>query len=169
MRSNVLMLAVAGSLMLAAGTAAAATKTATFGVSAVVNPNCLVSATALNFGGYDGTTAKTGTSDISVRCSSGTLFDVSLSAGGGTFAQRLLSGSGSNKLQYNLYTTVGATTIWGDATSGAGTGIMSGTGAGMAAGSAVPFTVYGQLPDNAFNQGAPSGNYTDTITVTVTY
>jgi spore coat protein U-like protein len=39
----------------------------------------------------------------------------------------------------------------------------------MASGSAVPFTVYGQLPDNAFNQGAPSGNYSDTITVTVTY
>jgi spore coat protein U-like protein len=167
MRSNVLMLAVAGSLMLVAGTAAAATKTTTFGVSATVNPNCLVSATALNFGGYDGTAAKTGTSDISVRCSSGTLFGVALSAGGGTFAQRLLSGSGTNKLQYNLYTTVGATTIWGDNT--AGTGILSGTGAGMAAGSAVPFTVFGQLPDNAFNQGAPSGVYNDTITVTVTY
>lgn len=169
MSRNVLMLAVAGALLIASGSAAAATRTTTFGVSAVVNPNCLVNATALNFGGYDGTAAKTGTSDISVRCSTGTLFGVSLSAGnpGGTFAQRLLSGSGSNKLQYNLYTTAGATTIWGDNT--AGTGIMSGTGAGMASGSAVPFTVYGQLPDNAFNQGAPSGNYSDTITVTVTY
>jgi spore coat protein U-like protein len=167
MSRNVLMLAVAGALMIASGTAAAAIKQTTFGVSAVVSPNCLVSATALNFGGYDGTTAKTGTSDISVRCSTGTLFGVSLNAGGGTFTQRLLSGSGTNKLQYNLYTTVGATTIWGDNT--AGTGIMSGTGAGMASGSAVPFTVFGQLPDNAFNQGAPSGNYSDTITVTVTY
>jgi spore coat protein U-like protein len=170
MRSHVLKLAVAGSLMLAAGTAAAATRTTTFGVSAVVNPNCLVTATDLAFGGYDGTAAKTGTAGISVRCTSGASFSVALNAGtttGGTFAQRLLAGSGANRLQYNLYTTVGATTIWGD--NSTGTGIMSGTGGGMASGSAVPFTVFGVLPDNAFNQGAPSGNYSDSILVTVTY
>jgi spore coat protein U-like protein len=169
MSRNVLMLAVAGALLIASGSAAAATRTTTFGVSAVVNPNCLVNATALNFGSYDGTAAKTGTSDISVRCSTGTLFSVALSAGdpGGTFAQRLLSGNGSNKLQYNLYTTLAGNTIWGD--NSPGTGIMSGTGAGMAAGSAQLLTVYGRLPDNTFNQGAPSGNYADTITVTVTY
>jgi spore coat protein U-like protein len=92
---------------------------------------------------------------------------VSLSTGGGTFAQRLLSGSGANELQYNLFTDVGAATIWGDGSLG--TGIVSGMGAGMAAGSTQRHTVFGQLLDNAFNQGAPSGNYSDTITVTVTY
>src|SRR5512136_2018206 len=109
MRRINLMLAVAGALVVASGTAGAATKTTTFGVSATVNPNCLVSAQALNFGGYDGTAAKTGTSDVTVRCSAGTTYTVGLSAGGGTFAQRLLSGSGSNKLQYNLYTSLAAT------------------------------------------------------------
>lgn len=167
MRRNNLMLAVAGALVIASGTAGAATKTTTFGVSATVNPNCLVSAQALNFGGYDGTAAKTGTSDVTVRCSSGTTYTVGLSAGGGTFAQRLLSGAGTNKLQYNLYTSLAATTIWGDGSTGTGT--IAGTGAGMASGSTQTHTVYGQLPDNAFNQGAPSGSYTDTITVTVTY
>ena len=167
MRKNNLMVAVAGALLVASGTAGAATKTTTFGVSAVVNPNCLVSAQPLAFGGYDGTAAKTGTSDISVRCSSGTTFAVGLSTGGGTFAQRLLSGSGANKLQYNLFTSAAATTIWGDGTLSTGT--MPGTGAGMAAANTQTLTVYGQLPDNAFNQGAPSGNYNDTITVTVTY
>ena len=168
MRKNALMLAVAGTLLIASGTAGAATKTTTFGVSAVVNPNCLVSATALAFGGYDGTAAKTGTSDITVRCSTGTTYAVSLSTGGGTFAQRLLSAGGTNKLQYNLFTTLAATTIWGDGIA-VGTGTVPGTGAGMAAGSANTLTVFGQLPDNAFNQGAPSGSYNDTITVTVTY
>jgi len=167
MRKNNLMVAVAGALLVASGTAGAATKTTTFGVSAVVNPNCLVSAQPLAFGGYDGTAAKTGTSDISVRCSSGTTFAVGLSTGGGTFAQRLLSGSGANKLQYNLFTSAAATTIWGDGTLSTGT--MPGTGAGMAAANTQTLTVYGQLPDNAFNQGAPSGSYNDTITVTVTY
>jgi spore coat protein U-like protein len=167
MRRNNLMLAVAGALVVASGTAAAATKTTTFGVSATVSPNCLVSAQPLNFGGYDGTAAKAGTSDISVRCSAGTTYTVGLSAGGGTFTQRLLSGAGTNKLQYNLYTSLAASTIWGDGTGGTGT--MGGTGSGMASGSATTLTVFGQLPDNAFNQGAPSGNYTDSITVTVTY
>jgi spore coat protein U-like protein len=167
MRRNNLMLAVAGALLVASGTAGAATKTTTFGVSATVNPNCLVSATALNFGGYDGTAAKAGTSDISVRCSAGTTYTVGLSAGGGTFTQRLLSGSGTNKLQYNLYTSLAGTTVWGDGTGG--TGMLGGTGAGMASGSATNLTVFGQLPDNEFNQGAPSGVYNDTITVTVTY
>lgn len=166
MRKTNLMLAVAGTLLVA-GTAGAATKTTTFGVSAVVNPNCLVSAQALNFGGYDGTAAKTGSSDITVRCSSGTTYDIALSTGGGTFAQRLLAGSGANTLQYNLYTTVAANTVWGDGTLGTGT--VSGLGAGMAIASAQTHTVFGQLPDNAANQAAPSGNYSDTITVTVTY
>jgi spore coat protein U-like protein len=161
------MLAIAGTLAVASGTAEAATRTTTFGVSAVVNPNCLVSAQPLAFGGYDGTVAKTGTSDITVRCSNQTTYTVGLSTGGGTFAQRLLSGNGANTLQYNLFTTVAAATIWGDGTLG--TGMASGMGAGMSAASAQTHTVFGVLPDNAFNQGAPSGNYSDTITVTVTY
>ena len=167
MLRNKLMLAVAGALVVASGTAGAATRTTTFGVSAVVNPNCLVSAQALSFGGYDGTAAKTGTSDITVRCSSGTTYSVGLSTGGGTYAQRLLAGSGANTLQYNLYTTAAANTVWGDGTLGTAT--VPGLGAGMSIAAAQTHTVYGQLPDNAFNQGAPSGNYTDTITVTVTY
>ena len=161
------MLAIAGALVVASGTAGAATKTTTFGVSAVVNPNCIVSAADLAFGGYDGTAAKTGTSNITVRCSNLTTYAVSLSTGGGTFAQRLLSGSGANKLQYNLYTSAAATTIWGDGTLS--TGIVSDTGTGMSAANAKTHTVYGQLPDNTFNQGAPTGTYNDSITVTVTY
>ena len=170
MRRNSLKLAIAGALLVATGTAGAATRTATFGVSATVNPNCLVSATALNFGGYDGTVDATSTSNISVRCSTGTTFAVGLSAGnvGGTFAQRLLSGSGTNKLQYNLFTSAAATTVWGESIS-ASTTTMPGLGAGMASGSAQPFTVYGVLPNTLANQGAPTGVYNDTITVTVTY
>lgn len=168
MSRNVLMLAVAGTLMIASGSAAAATRTTTFEARATVSANCLVSATALNFGSYDGTATKTGTSDISVRCSTGTPFTVFLNAGGGTFAQRLLSNGPANKLQYNLYTAaLPGGQIWGDGT--ASTGIMGGNGAGMSAGSALPFTVFGELPDNAFNQAAPAGSYLDTITVTVNY
>ncbi len=74
-------------------------------------------------------------------------------------------GSGANTLQYNLYTTAGLLTIFGD---GSGTtGTVAGTGLGVATVNTVQ--VFGQVPDSATNQAAIPGNYTDTITVTVTY
>jgi spore coat protein U-like protein len=45
--------------------------------------------------------------------------------------------------------------------------LSAGVGAGLATGNAL--NVYGQLPDNATNQVAVPGSYSDTITVTVTY
>ena len=83
---------------------------------------------------------------------------------GSTIAQRLLA-QGANTLQYNLFTTAALTQVFGD---GSGTSkTVAGTGAGVA--TAATVTVFGQLPDNATNQASVAGNYTDTITVTVTY
>jgi spore coat protein U-like protein len=168
MRNVNLMLAVAGALAVASGAANAATRTTTFGVAATVNANCLVTAGALDFLGYDGTAEKTATSTISVRCSSGHPYTIALDAGGGSFAQRLLSGPGGSTLEYNLFTSgAPSAPIWGDGTSSTDT--VGGTGAGMASGSAQPHTVYGVLPDSPNNQAAPAGSYSDTITVTVSY
>lgn len=152
-----------------AGAATAAT-TSTFNVTATVLKNCLVSSANLAFGNYTPNTgALTGSSNITVRCTKTTPYTVSLNVGtttGGTYAQRLLA-NGTNTLQYNLYTTAALTTIWGDGTGGTGT--IAGTGNGVSASSAITHTVHGQLPDNAANQDAPPGSYSDTITVTVTY
>jgi spore coat protein U-like protein len=76
-----------------------------------------------------------------------------------------LMASGANTLQYNLYTTVAHTIVFGDGSGSSQT--VAGTGSGVATANAV--TVFGQLPDNATNQLAVPANYTDTITVTVTY
>jgi spore coat protein U-like protein len=158
---------VAAAVLLAlAGSAEAGTKTATFGVSASVAANCLVSATNLDFGSYTGVAALTGTSGVDVRCTSGSGYTLKLSPGGGSYATRLLT-SGSNNLQYNLYTSGAYTSIWGDGTSS--TAVVTGTGGGMATGSRITHTVYGELPDNATNEAAPVGSYADTITVTVEY
>ena len=46
---------------------------------------------------------------------------------------------------------------------------ISGTGQGMSLGNENTHTVYGLLPNTTTNQDAPVGNYTDVITVTVTY
>lgn len=164
------VLAAAATMLVAAGAAQAATKTATFNVTANVLANCSVTANALNFGDYTpGTVALTGSSTVSVRCTKNTGYSVALNAGttsGGTIAQRLMKhASATDTLQYNLYTTAALTTVFGDGTGGSGT--SNGTGSGM--GTASTITVYGSLPDSTANQDAAPGAYSDTVTVSVTY
>lgn len=158
---------VAGVLVTAAMPATAATKTQSITVSATVAGNCVVGAQSLSFGSFDGSAALTSSGDVSVRCSNGTPYTVLLSAGGGTFAQRLLGNGGSNSLQYNLYTSSTYGTIWGDGS--ASTGTLGGTGSGMSAAKVKTHTIYGQLPNSAANQDAPAGSYSDSIVVTVSY
>lgn len=163
--------ALAASVMAAAG-ARAGTATSTFAVTATVLSKCSTSATALAFGNYTpGLGNVTASSSVSVKCTKNSPYTVALNVGTGTgaaFAAGRLMSSGTNTLQYNLYTTAALATVFGDG-SGA-TATMAGTGAGLAAATAAnTLTVYGQLPDNAANQLAAPGSYTDTITVTVSY
>jgi len=156
----------------AAAAAPAGTTTGSFTVTALVNSNCLVSALPLNFGTYTPNAGplKVNTT-INVNCTLGTKFTVLLNAGataGTSFAQRLLrnsTGGNSDTLQYNLYTSGGYGSIWGDGSSGTST--VTGFGAGTL--TSVQETVYGLLADSAANQNASAGTYTDTITVTVTF
>ena len=149
-------------------TAHAALTTTSFAVTTTVQSTCSATATALAFGGYTpGAGALANTSTISVKCTKSTPYTVALNAGsttGGTLVQRLMA-SGTNRLQYNLYASATYVTILGD---GTGSTLLSpGIGAGLATANAL--TVYGQLPDNATNQLAVPGSYSDTITVTVSY
>jgi len=160
-------LAVASAGMLA-GAAGAATTPATLPISATVQATCSASTGPLAFGVYTpGAGARTGNTTINVKCTKTTGYTVALNAGsttGGTFAQRLMA-SGANTLQYNLYTTAGFASIFGDGSTSTLT--IAGTGAGVSSANAV--TVFGQLPDSAANQLVVPGAYTDTVTVTVTY
>jgi spore coat protein U-like protein len=147
------------------GAALATTTTASFIVSANVLSACITSATALSFGNYSAAsaTALTGTSTVSVDCTTGTPYTVALNvgSGGGTFAARKLS-SGTSTLNYNLFTSAANTSIWGDSTSSTVT--MAGTGSGLL--TANSLTVYGTVP---ISQDVVSGVYSSTVTVTVTY
>jgi spore coat protein U-like protein len=163
-----LIATAAGAAVVAGAGAYAATTTTTFQVTATVLKTCSVSATTLAFGNYTpGAGAVNGTSTVSVNCTKTTPYTVALNGGtttGGTVAQRLMA-NGLNTLQYNLYTTVADTTVWGDGTGVSAT--LAGTGAGVA--TANNLTVFGNLPDNPTNQAAVPGAYADTVTVTVTY
>jgi spore coat protein U-like protein len=156
--------------VMAAGVAQSATTPASFQVTANVQATCSASAVALAFGNYTpGAGALTGNTNITVKCTKNTTFTVSLNAGsttGDAFAQRLMA-NGAATLQYNLYTTAGLATVFGDGSTGTAT--VAGTGAGVATANAVLVPVFGSLPDSAMNQAAATGAYSDTIAVTVTY
>lgn len=146
-----------------AGPSFAATATGTFAVTATVVKACSISATALAFGNYDPTvgTPDDATSTISVHCTNGTQYNVGLNAGtapGASVTSRKMS-AGANVLNYSLYQDSGRATNWGNTV---GTDTLSGT----AAASPASLTVYGRIPSG---QNVPVGNFTDTITATITY
>ncbi|MDR3414893.1 MAG: spore coat U domain-containing protein [Nevskia sp.] len=147
--------------------AQATNKTATFLVSLTVSSDCSISANALPFGTATSALATSPinqTTTLSVTCSNGTSYTLSLDKGtttGSTVTARLLAGTGSNvqTVQYQLYSDSGRSTIWGD-TSGGST--VSGTGSG----SAQSITIYGQVPAQTI---PTADNYSSTETATITF
>lgn len=169
LRKSLLALCAGAGLLTMGSTAASAandTSNGTLQVSATILVACQVSGTSLNFGGSIDPLLSAGPVDAStalnVVCTNTTPYTVALSAGmnaGGpaNFAARAMK-SGSNSLAYQLYLDAARSTVWG---SGTGS-VYSGVGTG----SAQSLTIYGRLPSLA---GAVPGNYSDTVTVTISY
>jgi spore coat protein U-like protein len=134
----------------------------TFKVSAKVEAVCEVTASDLNFGTYSWNVGTVqGTTQLTATCTPGSTYSVGLNEGASTGAavnQRKMV-SGSNALDYQLYSDSARSTIWGN-TNGTDTVTGSGTG------SAVGHTVYGSVPAG---QSIPVGDYGDVITVRVYY
>ena len=153
-------------LCAAASPAYADDTTSTLGVSATVTANCAVTTSPIAFGNIDVTTSANvdGTGGISVTCTNGTAWTATADAGtgsGATLAVRKLT-SGSDLLNYALYTDSGHTTAWGDGVGGT-TATITDTGTGTTQSK----TIYGRVPTG--QTGAPAGSYSDSVTVTVTY
>jgi spore coat protein U-like protein len=156
------MIAAVGVLTLGlASTAAnAATASAPMAVSATVQATCLISANNLAFGNYSGVQLDA-TSNVSVTCTNTTPYNVGLNQGlatGATVTTRQMQ-SGTNLLNYAIFSDTGRTTNWGNTV---GTDTVAGTGTG----SAQSISVYGRI---AASQYVKPGAYTDTITATVNY
>jgi len=133
----------------------------TMTVTAVVLPNCQLSAPSLSFGNYASVLIDA-TSNLSVTCTLTTTYNIGLNAGtatGATVTNRSMIGPGSALLGYKLFRDSGHTANWGNTV---GTDTVSGTGTGLA--QSVP--VYGRIPAAEF---ATPGSYADTITATITY
>lgn len=162
MKSAIVLIAAAFCLL--PGHAQAFTKTATFQASVTALDACSVSASPMSFGSVTLPVSSNvdATSSITVNCTSGTAWTLSLSTGASSnYGTRNLL-SGTEGFMYNLYTDSNRTLIWGDGTGSSVTDGGTGTGADQVN------TVYGRI----FSGQSPlpgAGVYSDTITVTLTY
>lgn len=150
-------------LLSASSLACAGTANDSFDVTATVLAACEVTAQDLVFGNYDPVAAANldAQTTMSVTCTNGTGYQIGLNLGSGTgatTATRYMK-KGSDLLGYTLYQNAGRTTLWGNTQN---TDTRTGTGTGSAA----TVDVFARVP---MHQTAPVGNYSDTITVTVTW
>ncbi|MFM0361787.1 Csu type fimbrial protein [Paraburkholderia sediminicola] len=152
-------------LLLAPGCAALTTSAGSFGftASATVVNNCLISATNVAFASTGVlSSALSASGAITARCTNGDAYQIALSTGlsGNVAARQMQRAGGGGAVNYQLYTDAAHTSAWGDGT--AGTTMATGTGSG----NAVSITVYGRVPA----QTTPMpGNYSDTITATISF
>jgi spore coat protein U-like protein len=117
----------------------------------------------LVFGNYNpsGVSPLDATNTVTVTCTIGTAYDIGLDAGvgvGASVASRKMS-SGANLLNYTLYQDGARTTVFGNTV---GTDSLHSTALLLP----IVHTVYGRIVSGQY---IPTGAYTDTINVTVTY
>ena len=161
-----------GLVALSSAPAIAGTETSNLTVSATVPSNCQLTTTPLNFGNYDpivvnASSVLDGTNNtaIAITCTDGTAFTYGVAQGqnpasGSTALNPLRQmANGAARLRYDLYRNSGRTQIWGDIGTA---NVRSGVGDGNES----FFGLYGRIPAG---QNVPVGNYSDTVTVTVSF
>jgi len=163
MKARIAVLLVLGMLPWAELHAQGQTATTTFRVSTRVQAVCDVTAADLDFGTYTAQagTPLQGTTLLRATCTPNSSYNIGLNEGtspGATVNQRKMV-SGTQNLNYQLYSDSARSTIWGNT---AGTDTVTGVGTGLA----VDHTVFGAIPAA---QVVPAGDYQDTITVRVYY
>jgi spore coat protein U-like protein len=155
-----------------AGTASAGNVQGSLPVSASVAASCkIASINAIAFGAYDPANVNASspldaTGQVNVSCTKGDAVSITLDQGANaaTGSTCVAPGrqmkNGANMLGYAIYSDTGRTTAWGCDT----TNQVSFTSA--SASTPTSLTTYGRVPGG---QDVPSGNYADTVTVSVTF
>jgi spore coat protein U-like protein len=132
----------------------------------ILSAACSVSTTPVNFGSYDvfSTSPTDSTGLITITCDETPAPWAPVSIGpspnsGGFNPRKMRLTSGTDLLNYNLYTGATYASIWGDGTSGT-------VRVWRTFRRNIPqnLTVYGRIPPG---QDVPAGTYTDTLTVTL--
>lgn len=138
-----------------------------FLVSAAVTRQCTVAAGAasnINLGSVPSSALNiSGTNSVSVNCSNTTPYFIGLSpSNGDTAGAGTMSGTGTDKVPYQLYSDAGLSAVWGNTAtaSSVGNGVS-----GIGTGSVKSIPVWAKAPSADYTPDT----YTDTVTVTVNY
>lgn len=138
---------------------------ALFAPQTLAAPSCAFSSTApVAFGSYDvfATAANSnGVGRVSIQCQGGgpSSFVVRLSTGQSlSYVSRVMK-SGTDVLNYNLYTTNARTVIWGDGTGGSSTQTVGRN-------TTKTLCIFGSIPAG---QDVAVGVYVDSVTASVTF
>lgn len=150
-------------LACAAAPAMAATTTGTFNVTLTVQKACTVNTNDIAFGSHDFVEAGpvNVSSTINVKCTKGTGYTVALNKGvnGSSETARLMKDAVSgDTVPYS---------IANDSFGGINFGTTAGTKSGTGNGASQVITTYGQVLTSNLN--VTPGNYSDVVTVSVTY
>lgn len=133
-----------------------------FLVTATYSPTCTLSTATLDFGNITTlATAVDGQTNLTVACSNGSAYSVSLDGGlsGATDPTLRKMTRASSEMVYGLYRNDSRSLPWGSTTGGGGNTLGStGTGSGQI------HPVYGRI---GVQTTPPPGTYADTIVVTV--
>jgi spore coat protein U-like protein len=166
MRNLTFKALAAGVLLALAGTAGADSKQTSFQVTANVQGNCIIGASALAFGNFNGQAVKDAESTITVRCTDDLSYAVALDGGAeANTAARRMTGAGG-QLDYLLFSDAARATPWGNTPADD----VNDVGEGLAVANEIEHTVYGRIPITVLNEAAKVGNdYIDTIQVTITF
>lgn len=131
---------------------------AAFAVNASIAANCLLETNDLDFGtaGIIGEDIDADTS-IAITCTPGTGYGITIDGGGSGDPDHRQMHSGTDTVDYDLYSDAARHNPWGTS--------LASTVTGSGSGDAQQMAVYGRIPPQ---QAAP-GHYTDTVVVTITY
>ena len=129
---------------------------------------CTVSATGINFGAYDVfvATPLDSTGTVTVTCDQAPPADIVVAIGpsgtsGAFIPRQMRSASSPDRLNYNLFTNAGRSTVWGDGAAGTSTVFLKNVKKNRPA----VTTIYGRIPAG---QNVSVGSYSDSLTVTIT-
>lgn len=175
MKNSILSASIlATSLTFSATAQAVVVASSTLNVAATVAVDCTVTTTPVSFGNLNATQRTLANGDVSVTCTTGTPYTITLDAGLnpdsslGFRARYMKNAASIDTARYFLDVILGDPQ-WGDAgyanTFPAWGGVAD-TGNGLTQ----PHTVYGEAYGrNTLDLPASSGFYSDTVTVTVLY
>jgi len=149
------------------------TATSNLTVQITITAACTINAATLDFGAsVAGTTLIASNVDaqttVSVTCTNGSPYSIGMDNGANFSAsRRMRQGATANYLSYGLYTDTGRSNAWTTATSNIACAATNSCFLGTGSGSAQSVTIYGRVPSTG--SAPPTGTYTDTVTMTITY